>query len=302
MAKIEFPGFANQVLSKAVMLFSFHQLVARVFINTTRGERATRCSSTKRSSYNQPAGQTLKLSHWRGSPHRIVAKLPLINIYALLTHFVTLVKSQRFAKWPTLGILHSAQRIVDCVPYIPSLRSFRERNFRGRCAWGEATPWAKSNASRFQGEVVVALLLPGKTECSLCRNAIMDGDDIVATSQISVTYNFNGFFQPGDNLPIVNVVAAGQAIPLKFSLNGDRGLNIFVAGYPSSAQIACGTSATSDIEETVLPSSNSLSYDAGTDRYIYVWKTDKAWKGSCRLLFVRFNDGGPAHTASFKFK
>ena len=54
---------------------------------------------------------------------------------------------------------------------------------------GEATSWAKSNASRFQGEVVVALILPGKTECSLCDNVIMDGDDIVATSHFIADRN-----------------------------------------------------------------------------------------------------------------
>src|SRR5262249_27214781 len=51
----------------------------------------------------------------------------------------------------------------------------------------------------------------------------------------SVLYTFSGFFQPVDNLPTVNSVKAGSAIPVKFSLDGNQGLNIFAAGSPTSA-------------------------------------------------------------------
>lgn len=39
------------------------------------------------------------------------------------------------------------------------------------------------------GEVVVALILLGKTECSLCGKVIMAGDDIVATSHFIADRN-----------------------------------------------------------------------------------------------------------------
>ena len=39
---------------------------------------------------------------------------------------------------------------------------------------------------------------------------------------------------PIENLPSINIVTAGQAIPVKFSLGGDHGLAIFAAGYPAS--------------------------------------------------------------------
>ena len=39
------------------------------------------------------------------------------------------------------------------------------------------------------GEVVVALIFPGKTECSLCGNVIMAGDEIVATSHFIADRN-----------------------------------------------------------------------------------------------------------------
>jgi hypothetical protein len=119
---------------------------------------------------------------------------------------------------------------------------------------------------------------------------------------VTVRYNFSGFFQPVDNLPTVNVVNAGQSIPVKFSLSGNKGLNIFAAGYPLSQAIACNFSGgTSDIEETVTAGASSLSYDAMTDIYTYVWKTDKAWKNTCRQLVVKLNDG-TTHVANFQFK
>jgi hypothetical protein len=113
---------------------------------------------------------------------------------------------------------------------------------------------------------------------------------------------FSGFFQPVDNLPTLNVVKAGSAIPVKFSLNGDQGLNIFAAGFPVSISINCDTGAPQDaIEVTVTAGNSSLSYSAGTGTYTYVWKTDKAWAGMCRQLVVRLNDGTD-HVANFMFK
>ena len=115
-------------------------------------------------------------------------------------------------------------------------------------------------------------------------------------------YNFTGFFQPIDNLPLENIVSAGQGVPVKFSLGGYQGLNILAAAYPTSTLIACDASAPGDvIEETVNAGDSSLSYDAVTDRYTYVWKTNKAWKGTCRMFVLKLSDG-TVHFAKFRFK
>jgi len=117
-----------------------------------------------------------------------------------------------------------------------------------------------------------------------------------------IHYNFTGFFQPVDNLPVLNVAKAGSSIPVKFSLAGYQGLDIFLSGYPTSQQIACDTNATvSSIEQTLTAGNSSLSYDPTTDQYNYVWKTDKAWAGTCRQLVVILKDGS-IHTANFSFK
>src|SRR5262249_47199692 len=44
---------------------------------------------------------------------------------------------------------------------------------------------------------------------------------------------FTGFFQPVDNLPTINIVNAGRAVPVKFSLGGNFGLAIFAPGFPA---------------------------------------------------------------------
>jgi hypothetical protein len=131
------------------------------------------------------------------------------------------------------------------------------------------------------------------------------GEDIYAsttTLPASPSYAFSGFFSPVNNLPTVNSVTAGRAVPVKFSLGGDQGLDIFEAGYPKSQQIACDSTAMVDgIEETVGAGGSSLSYDAATDQYTYVWKTDKGWAGTCRQLVLKLDDG-TFHRANFKFK
>jgi len=117
-----------------------------------------------------------------------------------------------------------------------------------------------------------------------------------------VIFNWAGFFQPVDNLPTWNSVNAGRAIPVKFSLGGDQGLNIFAAGYPRSEQIACNSTDLVDgIEETVTPGSSALTYDPGSDQYHYVWKTEKSWAGTCRQLVIKLVDGTTQH-ANFQFK
>jgi HYR domain-containing protein/K319-like protein len=119
---------------------------------------------------------------------------------------------------------------------------------------------------------------------------------------VTVQYNFAGFFQPVDNLPVLNTVQAGRAIPVKFSLSGNKGLGIFAVGSPSSGPIVCNSSDPATLlEETVTAGGSSLSYDPISDQYIYVWKTEQGWAGTCRQLVVQLNDGS-IHRANFKFR
>ena len=117
-----------------------------------------------------------------------------------------------------------------------------------------------------------------------------------------VPYDFGGFFAPVDNPPVLNAVKAGQAVPVKFTLHGDQGLDVLASGYPKSQTIACDSDQQVDgIESTVTAGSSGLSYDAASDQYTYVWKTDKSWAKSCRQLVVKLDDG-TTHRANFSLK
>jgi hypothetical protein len=126
------------------------------------------------------------------------------------------------------------------------------------------------------------------------------GNTSSCTFTVTVLYNFTGFFSPVSNPQVVNNVNAGRAIPLKFSLSGNKSLNIFVAGFPASQQIACNSSSPlADLEGTESSGGSSLTYSP--DQYHYNWKTEQSWAGTCRILVVKLNDGSE-HTALFKFK
>ena len=127
----------------------------------------------------------------------------------------------------------------------------------------------------------------------------------LSQDQLGKVYDFAGFFSPVDSgVGVFNVVKAGRAIPVKFSLNGYQGLDtdIFVPGYPKSTPIVCLTGPVVDINEipTVTAGGSSLSYDATDGQYTYVWKTDKYWTG-CRQLIVKLIDG-TYQSANFTFK
>jgi len=127
-----------------------------------------------------------------------------------------------------------------------------------------------------------------------------DHDPVIVGLELH--YDFTGFFRPIDNMPAVNKVKAGSGVPIKFSLNGDYGLNIFADGYPVSQEIDCNSGLPlADTEETGTAGRSSLSYDQDLDQYKYVWKTNKSWKGSCRQLIVQLIDDS-SHYANFKFK
>lgn len=118
---------------------------------------------------------------------------------------------------------------------------------------------------------------------------------------VYVHYTFSNFLQPVDNLPIVNSIKAGSAIPVKFTLGGNMGLNIFKGGYPKVLATTCGNGVQDLIEETLTAGNSSLTYDAGTGKYTYVWKTDKTWVGTCRQLKIVFFEDSVA-LAGFIFK
>ena len=112
---------------------------------------------------------------------------------------------------------------------------------------------------------------------------------------------FDGFYRPVDPQPVVNVTKAGSVIPVKFSLGGDRGMDILAEGSPKSVSVSCVTGLENDlVEVTGTPGNSVLTYDAGSDQYHYNWQTSKAWKNTCRTFVLELVDGS-VHRASFRF-
>lgn len=121
------------------------------------------------------------------------------------------------------------------------------------------------------------------------------------TTQVSytVTYPFTGFAQPVNNLPTVNTVKAGSAVPMKFSLGSASSLGVLAAGYPKITPVACSATGPTDEIETTLPMTNNsgLTYSAGM--YTYVWKTPST--AGCYQVNVRLKDNTD-HVALFKLR
>jgi len=117
---------------------------------------------------------------------------------------------------------------------------------------------------------------------------------------VSLFYRFAGLFPPVSNWPTFNSVNAGRAIPIQFSLSGNKGFNIFAAG-PASGPIGCSSTSEVELTDTVTTGNSGLSYDAQSDHYVYVWKTESSWAGTCRQFVIQLNDG-TIQRANFKFR
>jgi Tol biopolymer transport system component len=152
------------------------------------------------------------------------------------------------------------------------------------------------------GSFEIWTMNPDGSSPSMVTNAPRTGNISPAWQPIPVTppYSFTGFFQPVDNLPTVNVAKAGRGIPVKFSLGGDQGLDIFGAGSPKFVAEPCDPSDQQDPLEVTTDSPSGLTYDATSGQYTYVWKTGSALAGRCGRLQLGLKDGSD-HAALFRF-
>ncbi len=127
--------------------------------------------------------------------------------------------------------------------------------------------------------------------CVVSRGVGGGGDALVTvrTSRFSVwslgrlQYGLAGPLPPVASLPAVNRAKAGSAVPVKFQLGGDRGLDVLAAGYPASGPCL---GASQPVGTTKPP----LSYDAATGQYTFIWRTPADAAG-CHELVLRFRDG-----------
>ena len=110
---------------------------------------------------------------------------------------------------------------------------------------------------------------------------------------------FRGFYRPVHNLPALNRVTAGRAIPVKFAVEGSSGSQVLRSGSPTSVPASCSTAGPENtVEETGTAEASHLRV-VGTS-YTYMWKTNASWVGTCRKLLVTLVDGS-THGALFRF-
>jgi DNA-binding beta-propeller fold protein YncE len=110
---------------------------------------------------------------------------------------------------------------------------------------------------------------------------------------------FQGFLGP---IHQGSVVSAGDAIPIVFSLGGDRGLDVLAAGSPSSVQTDCDhPGAPTGGEPASSQSGSGLIFHSWTGHYVFKWQTRRSWAGTCRTFVLGLRDGDVARlTVSFR--
>jgi hypothetical protein len=118
------------------------------------------------------------------------------------------------------------------------------------------------------------------------------GNAASASTSYSIRYAFDGFYSPLLVEPGAATLRAGDTVPAKFSLGGERGLDVLAR----AAWRPCFT-GTNDSSTAV----GSLTYNSGPDRYTFMWATDRAWAGSCKELLLTLRDG-TNHGASVNFR
>jgi len=115
-----------------------------------------------------------------------------------------------------------------------------------------------------------------------------------------VLFDFEGFLRPLMNPPVVNRMAAGRTVPIRFSLGGDQGRDVLAAGSPSVQPVPCDPSAPfNDLEGFEFGHSSRLLHSPKRGTYTHLWQTDPRWAGTCQELSLELRDGS-VHRAIFQ--
>lgn len=145
--------------------------------------------------------------------------------------------------------------------------------------------------------------------CVYSRQTLSDGDVeiVVLTTQASV-WNLGvheGLEFGGFQTPTSGSRKAGSALPIRFTLFSDgeplvdSDLNVIRA--LSSRETSCETGAPIGAATPAKLIGSGLHFDIDTNSYGIEWKTDSAWKGTCRELILQLIDGSE-HALEVRFK
>lgn len=119
-----------------------------------------------------------------------------------------------------------------------------------------------------------------------------------------------GFLPPvSEPYGTLNEFDAGDAVPLRFTADGYRGLDVLASNSPFSRKVDCSTlrvpSSGAFITPRELPIATQMPGGSrltisSSGVYTYPWKTLEEWAGTCREL-VLTRDDGRQHRAFFRF-
>ncbi len=114
-------------------------------------------------------------------------------------------------------------------------------------------------------------------------------------------YEFGGFTKFAGKAPAPTHAVAGKPIYLGFDLGKNWGNDILVEGSPTVQEVSCTTGeAIGDATSAVGPHGWLPVYNWWTHRYVWTWRTDRQWAGTCQALTFDFNDGSSAtHVVRF---
>ncbi|WP_237333511.1 PxKF domain-containing protein [Vibrio natriegens] len=131
----------------------------------------------------------------------------------------------------------------------------------------------------------------------------LNGNTATGIQNVTVYYDFKGFNQPVDNLPVVNTAKAGKVIPIKWRIASGDGSYIRDLSAVSSLQThAIDCESDNNVEDPIEAETSGkagLHYDLSADQFVFNWKSSKAMKGSCMIFSLNLKDGN-SYNAKFK--
>jgi CSLREA domain-containing protein len=165
-----------------------------------------------------------------------------------------------------------------------------------------ATDGLSGIASSSCGTATTATVGSKSVDCSATDNA---GNSATAGGAYGVVYQFVGFSGPVLGGGVMNVVKAGQNVPLKWRLLDAAGApvrNLTAAAAAVTAEaLACGAGTTTGgaLAATAGGGGSTLQ-NLGDGYYQYNWATSKSYANSCKTMQLHLGEG-ITHDALFRF-
>ena len=142
-----------------------------------------------------------------------------------------------------------------------------------------------------------------RSDSADCSGTIGIGQVKTCTVTNNDLYDFRGFFTPVENLPKVNKVNAGRAIPLKWELRDHVGnfvLNLDAVDSIRYLRVACSVGEVITAMPLDADDSGASGLRITDNQFHFNWKTEKSFANTCMELQVTLDDG-TVHIAKFAF-